>query len=255
MTIRRREGSARTDRSRQDPIGRSGAPHEAIAPIHSVSRDRSGSVSLRGRAHPSRGRRGRDATRRSSATTRSTIPTRACRAVAIAALVRTASRRVERARLAPRGARHRRARAAARRPRSRRGSVVPRRARCSSSCWATTTRGWPKRPRTRSASTRVRRAPRSRRRCAPRPATPIRSCARPRSPRSARRATRRRLRRCSPAATTSPRSGGGAVLALAAFDGDEVEARLRLALDDPDWQVRQAAEDLLAVTDRGPPAP
>jgi HEAT repeat protein len=39
-----------------------------------------------------------------------------------------------------------------------------------------------------------------------------------------------------------------AVLALAAFDGDEVEARLRTALGDPDWQVRQAAEDLLSVT-------
>ena len=39
-----------------------------------------------------------------------------------------------------------------------------------------------------------------------------------------------------------------AVLALAAFEGDEVEARLRTALEDPDWQVRQAAEDLLAVT-------
>jgi HEAT repeat protein len=39
-----------------------------------------------------------------------------------------------------------------------------------------------------------------------------------------------------------------AVLALAAFDGPAVEARLRAALDDPDWQVRQAAEDLLAVT-------
>jgi HEAT repeat protein len=36
-----------------------------------------------------------------------------------------------------------------------------------------------------------------------------------------------------------------AVLALAAFDGDEVEARLRTALEDHDWQVRQAAEDLL----------
>jgi HEAT repeat protein len=36
-----------------------------------------------------------------------------------------------------------------------------------------------------------------------------------------------------------------AVLALAAFDGVEVEARLRAALTDPDWQVRQAAEDLL----------
>jgi HEAT repeat protein len=38
-----------------------------------------------------------------------------------------------------------------------------------------------------------------------------------------------------------------AVLALAAFEGDEVEARLRAALEDTDWQVRQAAEDLLAV--------
>ena len=36
-----------------------------------------------------------------------------------------------------------------------------------------------------------------------------------------------------------------AVLALAAFDGDEVEARLHAALEDRDWQVRQAAEDLL----------
>jgi HEAT repeat protein len=46
-----------------------------------------------------------------------------------------------------------------------------------------------------------------------------------------------------------------AVLALAAFDGEEVEARLRLAVEDKDWQVRQAAEDLLGVTDRGPPTP
>ena len=38
-----------------------------------------------------------------------------------------------------------------------------------------------------------------------------------------------------------------AVLALAAFDGDAVEARLRVALTDRDWQVRQAAEDLLAL--------
>ena len=36
-----------------------------------------------------------------------------------------------------------------------------------------------------------------------------------------------------------------AVLALAAFDGDDVEARLHAALEDRDWQVRQAAEDLL----------
>ena len=36
-----------------------------------------------------------------------------------------------------------------------------------------------------------------------------------------------------------------AVLALAAFDGEEVEARLALALEDRDWQTRQAAEQLL----------
>jgi HEAT repeat protein len=39
-----------------------------------------------------------------------------------------------------------------------------------------------------------------------------------------------------------------AVLALAAFEGDEVEAQLRVALTDADWQVRQAAEDLLNIT-------
>ena len=39
-----------------------------------------------------------------------------------------------------------------------------------------------------------------------------------------------------------------AVLALAAFEGDAVEAQLRVALGDNDWQVRQAAEDLIAVT-------
>jgi HEAT repeat protein len=37
-----------------------------------------------------------------------------------------------------------------------------------------------------------------------------------------------------------------AVLALAAFDGPEVEAALVRALADPDWQTRQAAEDLTA---------
>jgi HEAT repeat protein len=36
-----------------------------------------------------------------------------------------------------------------------------------------------------------------------------------------------------------------AVLALAAFTGPDVEAALRRALDDNDWQVRQNAEDLL----------
>jgi HEAT repeat protein len=37
-----------------------------------------------------------------------------------------------------------------------------------------------------------------------------------------------------------------AVLALAPFEGPEVEAALHAALEDRDWQVRQAAEDLLA---------
>jgi len=35
-----------------------------------------------------------------------------------------------------------------------------------------------------------------------------------------------------------------AVLALAPFDGPDVDAALAVALDDKDWQVRQAAEDL-----------
>jgi HEAT repeat protein len=37
-----------------------------------------------------------------------------------------------------------------------------------------------------------------------------------------------------------------AVVALAAFEGPDVEAALRAALEDRDWQVRQAAEDLLS---------
>ncbi len=36
-----------------------------------------------------------------------------------------------------------------------------------------------------------------------------------------------------------------AVIALAPFEGDEVDAALHQALSDRDWQVRQAAEDLL----------
>jgi len=38
-----------------------------------------------------------------------------------------------------------------------------------------------------------------------------------------------------------------AVLALAAFDDERADAALHAALDDKDWQVRQAAEDLLEV--------
>lgn len=40
-----------------------------------------------------------------------------------------------------------------------------------------------------------------------------------------------------------------AVISLAPFDSPEVTAALRAALTDRDWQVRQAAEDLLAVGD------
>jgi HEAT repeat protein len=41
-----------------------------------------------------------------------------------------------------------------------------------------------------------------------------------------------------------------AVIALAPYEGDDVDAALERALSDRDWQVRQAAEDLLAVDDR-----
>ena len=47
-----------------------------------------------------------------------------------------------------------------------------------------------------------------------------------------------------------------AVIALAAFEGPSVDAALRRATDDRDWQVRQAAEDQLSEPDAGadPPA-
>jgi len=38
-----------------------------------------------------------------------------------------------------------------------------------------------------------------------------------------------------------------AAVALAAFDGPEVDAALQRCLEDRDWQVRQVAEDLMAV--------
>jgi HEAT repeat protein len=40
-----------------------------------------------------------------------------------------------------------------------------------------------------------------------------------------------------------------AVLALAPFDGDAVDAALQAALADRDWQVRQSAEDVLRAAD------
>lgn len=45
--------------------------------------------------------------------------------------------------------------------------------------------------------------------------------------------------------TDKPAVRRRAVLALAPFDGDEVVGALRTALTDRDWQVRQAAEDVL----------
>lgn len=51
------------------------------------------------------------------------------------------------------------------------------------------------------------------------------------------------------ATTDKPAVRRRAVIALAAFEGPEVEAALRRALEDRDWQVRQAAEDLLAGGD------
>jgi HEAT repeat protein len=47
------------------------------------------------------------------------------------------------------------------------------------------------------------------------------------------------------ACTDKPAIRRRAVLALAAFDGVEVEQALQAALSDRDWQVRQAAEDVL----------
>lgn len=46
------------------------------------------------------------------------------------------------------------------------------------------------------------------------------------------------------ACTDKPTVRRRAVLALAPFEGAEVEAAIAAALDDRDWQVRQAAEDI-----------
>jgi HEAT repeat protein len=45
--------------------------------------------------------------------------------------------------------------------------------------------------------------------------------------------------------TDKPAVRRRAVLALAPFDGDAVDAALQMGLTDRDWQVRQAAEDVL----------
>jgi HEAT repeat protein len=43
-----------------------------------------------------------------------------------------------------------------------------------------------------------------------------------------------------------------AVVALAAFSGAQIEAALRERLTDRDWQVRQAAEEVLGISGSGP---
>ena len=47
------------------------------------------------------------------------------------------------------------------------------------------------------------------------------------------------------ACTDKPAVRRRAILALAPFEGDDVDAALQRALEDKDWQVRQNAEDLL----------
>jgi len=47
---------------------------------------------------------------------------------------------------------------------------------------------------------------------------------------------------------TTPQIRRRAVIALAAFETDECEAALRRCLKDRDWQVRQAAQDVLGLT-------
>lgn len=49
------------------------------------------------------------------------------------------------------------------------------------------------------------------------------------------------------ACTDKPAIRRRAILALAPFDGNDVRAAVERALDDRDWQVRQAAEDLWSV--------
>jgi len=51
------------------------------------------------------------------------------------------------------------------------------------------------------------------------------------------------------ACTDKPHVRRRAVLALAPFEGPEVDAAIGRALEDRDWQVRQAADDLRRVTD------
>ena len=72
-------------------------------------------------------------------------------------------------------------------------------------------------------------------------------CARRPSPPSAPLVRCRRLAAIlHAAARDKPAVRRRAVIALAPFEGPEVDAAIAAALQDRDWQVRQAAEDLLA---------
>ena len=51
------------------------------------------------------------------------------------------------------------------------------------------------------------------------------------------------------ACTDKPAVRRRAVLALAPFEGDEVDVALQTALTDRDWQVRQAAEDVVRASE------
>ena len=133
-------------------------------------------------------------------------------------------------------------------PKSRPSSGGPQPARCCSSCWPMTTRGSRRRPRTRSASIRVRagsRSPRVTQAATTHPDPLVREAAVAALGAQGDPST---LPAVLAACADKPAIRRRAVLALAAFEGEEVESRLHAALADPDWQVRQAAEDLLAVT-------
>ena len=128
------------------------------------------------------------------------------------------------------------------------GAVGSGAGRCSR-CSATTIRSSPRPPRSRSASTRAPARARDRALAEVGDArTTTRSCAKPRSPRSVRSVTRGALPVVLAACDDKPAVRRRAVLALAAFDGPRGGSAAAAARStDRDWQVRQAAEDLLGV--------
>ena len=83
----------------------------------------------------------------------------------------------------------------------------------------------------------------------PRPGTTTPAAARRPSPRSAPSATRPGCPPCSPRSGDKPTVRRRATVALAGFDDPRVEPALRAAAGDRDWQVRQAAEELLDEPD------